>query len=154
MITPSFTDAHARTRRLIGNDYPLTPTPMPPEAIRLIPYEICPRCRKLPVLPELRSLSEGLCYECWSQQALLTSLSKPLYPEVADRAIEYKPHFDPRPRIIGSAQNSRGTPASASPPDEPQAPAPASQASPDEQKAAKGRGSKRRPAAKSDAFDW
>jgi TubC N-terminal docking domain len=53
-------------RRLIGCGFaPIAPT-IPPDAILATPPVTCPACRKRPVLPELRELTGGQCWDCWA----------------------------------------------------------------------------------------
>jgi len=55
--------------RLIGNGFPPIPTTIPPDSICVMPLPVCPRCSSRPVLPELRSMTGGLCYSCWTAEA-------------------------------------------------------------------------------------
>jgi hypothetical protein len=52
-------------RRLIGNGYPPIPPTIPDSRIVATPKVICPCCQSGVVLPELRRMTGGRCYECW-----------------------------------------------------------------------------------------
>jgi len=52
--------------RLIDNGFPPIPTTIPPDSICTTPLPICPHCCSRPVLPELRTMTTGLCYTCWT----------------------------------------------------------------------------------------
>jgi TubC N-terminal docking domain len=55
-----------QTCRLIGYGFPPCPTTIPPDSIRATPLAVCPRCSSRPVLPELRAMTGGLCWTCWT----------------------------------------------------------------------------------------
>jgi dsDNA-binding SOS-regulon protein len=52
-------------RRRIGTAFPPRITPPPPVAIHATPIEICPRCNRGRVQPELREITGGKCWSCW-----------------------------------------------------------------------------------------
>lgn len=58
-------DKRKTGRRLVGNGFPPIAPEVPPENIHATPRAVCPCCRLLPVLPELRGMTGGRCYECW-----------------------------------------------------------------------------------------
>jgi len=54
-----------RSRRLIGRGFPSTPSAEPPPSILASTRISCPACGQRPVLPELRRLTNGTCFDCW-----------------------------------------------------------------------------------------
>lgn len=62
---PPVAKPHRSVHRLIGNDFPSRITQQPPAAILATPAEICPRCNRGRVLPELRQITGGRCWPCW-----------------------------------------------------------------------------------------
>jgi hypothetical protein len=58
------------TRRVTANgSTPILPT-IVPAAILATPAVICTRCGQHPVLPELRQLTSGWCYDCWAKEGM------------------------------------------------------------------------------------
>jgi hypothetical protein len=67
-VDPFETPPPARKRRpLIGCGFPPIPPTIPPAAILATPKVICPGCRVRPVLPELRAMTGGRCWDCWTE---------------------------------------------------------------------------------------
>jgi hypothetical protein len=54
------------THGLIGRGFPPRHTDPPPKSILIDPAILCSSCSKLPVLRELRHMTGGLCWPCWS----------------------------------------------------------------------------------------
>jgi hypothetical protein len=50
--------------RLCDNGFPAITPKMPPPSILAAPRVLCPRCNRRAVLQELRTLTNGQCYEC------------------------------------------------------------------------------------------
>ena len=57
-------DSPLTTKRLIGCGFPSRATKRPPACILVDPAVICPSCNGSRVLPELTSMTRGLCWEC------------------------------------------------------------------------------------------
>jgi len=57
-------DSPPTTKRLIGCGFTSRATKQPPSSILADPVVICPRCNRSRVLPELTSMTGGLCWEC------------------------------------------------------------------------------------------
>lgn len=56
-------------RRLIGCGFPPRPRTTPPPAILATARLVCPVCGVQPVLPELRGMTAGRCWDCyWGEQ--------------------------------------------------------------------------------------
>jgi len=55
-----------KTVRLCGNGFPAIPPTVPPAEILADPIVIC-RCGRGRVLAELRWMTGGRCYECWTK---------------------------------------------------------------------------------------
>jgi hypothetical protein len=65
---PRADSGRTATRCLIGNGFPPIPPTIPAASILATPAIPCPACGLRPVLPELRRLTDGRCYECWVAQ--------------------------------------------------------------------------------------
>ena len=57
-------DSPPTTKRLIGCGFPSRAPKQPPACILAAPVVICPSCNRSRVLPELTSMTGGLCWEC------------------------------------------------------------------------------------------
>jgi len=55
------------TLRLCGNGFPPVAPTIPPASIIAIPRVLCSQCGRGRVLPELRKITGGRCYECWTR---------------------------------------------------------------------------------------
>jgi hypothetical protein len=58
-----------RTRRLSGNGFAPIPPTKPPDSILATPPVVCASCGMRPVLRELREMTGGRCWDCFSQHA-------------------------------------------------------------------------------------
>jgi hypothetical protein len=56
-------------RRLIGSGFAPIFSPPPPVCVLADSIARCPRCGNRRVLAELRRLTRGWCYECWSRSS-------------------------------------------------------------------------------------
>jgi len=52
-------------RRIVGCGFPPWLSPPPDPRIIAAPVPICPRCWSDRVLPELRTMTGGICWDCW-----------------------------------------------------------------------------------------
>lgn len=57
-------DLPPSTKLLVGSGFPSRTTKQPPASILADPVVICPKCNRSRVLPELMTLTGGLCWGC------------------------------------------------------------------------------------------
>ena len=58
---------YERDHHLIGRGHETLPPSKVPDELKAKPYTVCPRCGRIPVMPELRQITAGICWPCFVQ---------------------------------------------------------------------------------------